>query len=36
MLVCDDDTTIAGSKAIIQWARKNPATTGQDIHSMQT
>lgn len=26
LLVGDDDSTIAGSKAIIQWARENPAT----------
>ena len=25
MLILDDDTTIAGVKAIIDWARLNPA-----------
>ena len=25
VLILDDDTTVAGSKAIVEWARANPA-----------
>ena len=28
VLILDDDTTVAGSKAIVEWARANPAQAG--------
>ena len=28
VLILDDDTTVAGSKTIVEWARANPAQAG--------